>query len=86
MHIMHCAHLIQTPLKQITTSEVEQDATEGIGWSFSPMETVTELAGERGRDAVSEMRESWRTSERKDGERRRWTTRFLGEEGWRGGD
>lgn len=84
MHIMHFALLIQTPPKEITASEV--DAIEGIGWSFAPMETVTGLAGERGRDAVSEMRESLRTSERKDGERRRWTTRFLGEEGWRGGD
>lgn len=56
---------------------------EGIGSSFTPMETVTELAVERGRNAVSEMRESWRTSERKDGGRRRWTARFL-REGWRG--
>lgn len=72
------------PPKQRTTSEAAQDAIEGIGWSFAPMEAVTELAVERGKSAVSEMRESWRTSERKEGWRRR-TARFLGEEeGWRG--
>lgn len=39
---------------------------EGVGWSFTPMETLTELAVERGRNAVSEMRERWRTRERND--------------------
>lgn len=69
------------PPNQMTTSEAAQDAIEGIGGRLPRWRL---LAVERGRNAVSEMRESWRTSERKDGGRR-WTTRFLGEEeGWRG--
>lgn len=51
LYIMHCAHLIQPPprakktnkQKQIMTSDAEQDVIEGIGWSITPMETVTVL-------------------------------------------
>lgn len=76
---MHCAHLIQTPPKTNDDLGGGAGRDRGYRWSFAPMEAV-----ERGRNAVSEMRESWRTSERKDGGRR-WTTRFLGEEeGWSG--